>query len=586
MQWLATDYADGGLIDMPQLQGLIYTESCRTCLVDYEPLTLNQGNDCKFCFTYSYGVNIEDNTFIDNQDGVTFWEEHNLPRASHLYADGPGSYNVTNNDFLKTGSMFEVYADEKLETYTAHLPSDYFNHLQSPMFRINIPEGIDTFYEDLLDTTIALDKQIYMNRTTFNVANITVTSNLFSTVAAVQPFIANQSFKGSIFHVESASINARFNMTSNAIDDCFSLGGDNALVYVEGAALVAEKNVFRRSGHLDTSTQNFTQDYNYPIGPDYFPVNSTLWSSRTWSQSKGVFWLKSIDIGSYNTSQPVVHNLTSNTFTYLFCDSGCVATQDMPDNSHPTYIEFYNNSYSDIIATKGGIYHLNVAKQSDNITYAVVNATKETITRVQNGAFLIDGYRHETIVTMQNMTVIDAFSSADYAAFVHTSYGAFITCHNCTATQTIDSSTMVSTIQAAFVAENFAYYLRERNNFYEYIAQATADTIFAVSSNQKGLIHLESMSYYYVKQLEEIEVNGLSIGERMNNTYNPIPYIISGYWRDVNQTWHPLEGYPTLMQTNWIVGVVDFVPDSLLINCTFSNYTVQDSLIQVNDAGL
>ena len=87
--------------------------------------------------------------------------------------------------------MFEVYADEKLETYTAHLPSDYFNHLQSPMFRINIPEGIDTFYEDLLDTTIALDKQIYMNRTTFNVANITVTSNLFSTVAAVQPFIAN-----------------------------------------------------------------------------------------------------------------------------------------------------------------------------------------------------------------------------------------------------------------------------------------------------------------------------------------------------------------------------------------------------------
>ena len=93
---------------------------------------------------------------------------------------------------------------------------------------------------------------------------------------------------------------------------------------------------------------------------------------------------------------------------------------------------------------------------------------------------------------------------------------------------------MVSTIQAAFVAENFAYYLRERNNFFEYIAQATADTIFAVSSNQKGLIHLESMSYYYVKQLEEIEVNGLSIGERMNNTYNPIPYIISGYWRDVN----------------------------------------------------
>ena len=47
-------------------------------------------------------------------------------------------------------------------------------------------------------------------------------------------------------------------MTDNRIDDSFSLGGDNALVYVEGAGLHAENNLFRRIGHLDTSTQNFT----------------------------------------------------------------------------------------------------------------------------------------------------------------------------------------------------------------------------------------------------------------------------------------------------------------------------------------
>ena len=59
LEKIATDYNSGGLIDMPQLQGLIYTESCRTCLVDYEKIYEERGQDCKFCHLLTSAVKIE-----------------------------------------------------------------------------------------------------------------------------------------------------------------------------------------------------------------------------------------------------------------------------------------------------------------------------------------------------------------------------------------------------------------------------------------------------------------------------------------------------------------------------------------------
>ena len=44
-------------------------------------------------------------------------------------------------------------------------------------------------------------------------------------------------------------------------------------------------------------------------------------------------------------------------------------------------------------------------------TYAVFNATSEQIDRVQNGAYHVDGYAHETIVLLQNLTVTDSYGS-------------------------------------------------------------------------------------------------------------------------------------------------------------------------------
>jgi len=78
--------------------------------VDYSTLFKERGTDCKFCHFLTTVVHLEKNTFTDNSDGLAFYEEHKLPRASHFYADGGANYNITNNDFFLGGSMFNVYA--------------------------------------------------------------------------------------------------------------------------------------------------------------------------------------------------------------------------------------------------------------------------------------------------------------------------------------------------------------------------------------------------------------------------------------------------------------------------------------------
>ena len=66
MEWIAEDYASGGLIDLPQVQGVIYVESCRTCLVNYSTIYEERGTDCKFCQFLPSVVRIASNRFVDN----------------------------------------------------------------------------------------------------------------------------------------------------------------------------------------------------------------------------------------------------------------------------------------------------------------------------------------------------------------------------------------------------------------------------------------------------------------------------------------------------------------------------------------
>ena len=181
MEKIASNYTSGGLIDLPQIQGAIYSEHCRSCLVDYDTIYEERGTDCKFCHYLPAAIKMESNKFADNQDGMTFYEEHSLERASHFYADGGALYNFTKNEFLLSTSMFDTVAEYKLPSYTAHLPSNFFKYLQSPLFRIKIPSGIDSFYDALLDTTDENLEAVYNDTSNFSVANITFYRNFFDT---------------------------------------------------------------------------------------------------------------------------------------------------------------------------------------------------------------------------------------------------------------------------------------------------------------------------------------------------------------------------------------------------------------------
>ena len=76
-----------------------------------------------------------------------------------------------------------------------------------------------------------------------------------------------------------------------------------SLFYADGATLTASGNKFSRIGALNHNYQNFTQDEYFFVDknsdgiPDgfakYFPVDKTLWSNRTWTQGKGIFWMRS-----------------------------------------------------------------------------------------------------------------------------------------------------------------------------------------------------------------------------------------------------------------------------------------------------
>ena len=112
------------------------------------------------------------------------------------------------------------------------------------------------------------------------------------------------------------------------------------------------------------------------------------------------------------------HFLNSNEVDFVFCGAGGFITLDIPDQSYSTYTEFYDNTLTNIFALRGGVLDAQVAKQTDQQNFAVFNMTSETIQRVQNGVYLIEGYNYETYALIQSVTVTDSFGNEDYAGFL------------------------------------------------------------------------------------------------------------------------------------------------------------------------
>ena len=68
-------------VNLPQLQGLIYAEACKTCLVSYIE---TDDTTCSFCLALQQQITIKNNTFLDNYEGLLINKRQTLPRASHV----------------------------------------------------------------------------------------------------------------------------------------------------------------------------------------------------------------------------------------------------------------------------------------------------------------------------------------------------------------------------------------------------------------------------------------------------------------------------------------------------------------------
>lgn len=103
-----------------------------------------------------------------------------------------------------------------------------------------MPREVDLLQDELLSTSDTNLLALYEDISNFAVANVTIYGNFFDTQVTVQPFVEALSFKGSLVHLESGSVNCRVNFTMNGVYDSMTLGTNASLIYVEGASLYAD----------------------------------------------------------------------------------------------------------------------------------------------------------------------------------------------------------------------------------------------------------------------------------------------------------------------------------------------------------
>ena len=93
----------------------------------------------------------------------------------------------------------------------------------------------------------------------------------------------------------------------------------------------------------------------------------------------------------------------------------------------------------------------------------VFNVTSESIARVQNSVFLVEGYSYETYILIQSSKILDSFGNDKYVGFVHNTKGALFICKFCDVSQTMESSQRLAKIQELFEGQNYKFKSREKN---------------------------------------------------------------------------------------------------------------------------
>ena len=233
---------------------------------------------CKFCFGLRQHLEISNNVFEDNQVGISFFEAHDLPRASQIYIKGGLQNDIRENTFREIVSTYwsKVWAD--LPSYNITMPASHFGSQEAPLIRVEIPEGYGHFidYTELFE----LDDDEFINKpvsrfelpdanldqvktwpewlcgeSCYNftsISNTTFDANHFYGIHSVAPFIDSQKYKGSLIQFESATRHARMVLRANHFeDDYVTANTATGLIYAYGGALTVEENYFTRCGHYN-----------------------------------------------------------------------------------------------------------------------------------------------------------------------------------------------------------------------------------------------------------------------------------------------------------------------------------------------
>ena len=103
--------------------------------------------------------------------------------------------------------------------------------------------------------------------------------------------------------------------------------------------------------------------------------------------------------------------------------------------------------------------------------------------RVQNGAYLVEGNAHDTIVFMKDITLVNTFGNQDRAMLIEQTHGAFLTCKYCTMSKTMAKENKVNAAKHDFEASSVPWKLRSRNSFYDVLDKTTAEVEFLPSNN-------------------------------------------------------------------------------------------------------
>lgn len=203
---------------------------------------------CKFCHVLPQYVEIKSNTFDRNQGGFSFYEESDLPKASQIFmTGGPAetriSLNVFNNITQYIGDESALLVQKKLPSYYNAMFPGYWNMLHSPLIHIEIPEQINFRMKPK-------PKSPFKE----SLAEVHFEDNFVTNIASVQPLFEAQHYHGSIINFESGSLYANLTMERNQVQDCYVVGQDATLFYVNSATINAQKNVFERTGTLTNAT--------------------------------------------------------------------------------------------------------------------------------------------------------------------------------------------------------------------------------------------------------------------------------------------------------------------------------------------